>query len=103
MVISLNLVLAGLRLGLKNHQVGEKWIADDCYYKDLLSFKLVVLPIICRYLETAKIKLLRGMIVSIYAKVSIMQFETPTSSLKAITNNLTRAANIYKSLVIIQR
>jgi hypothetical protein len=24
-VISLNLVLAGLRLGLKNHQVGEKW------------------------------------------------------------------------------
>jgi hypothetical protein len=42
------------------------------------------------------------MIVSIYAKVSIMQFETPTSSLKAITNNLTRAANnIYKSLVII--
>jgi hypothetical protein len=31
-VISLNLVLAGLRLGLKNHQVGEKWIADDCFY-----------------------------------------------------------------------
>jgi hypothetical protein len=24
-VISLNLVLAGLRLGLKNRQVGEKW------------------------------------------------------------------------------
>jgi hypothetical protein len=26
-VISLNLVLAGLRLGLKNRQVGEKWVA----------------------------------------------------------------------------
>jgi hypothetical protein len=25
-VISLNLVLAGLRLGLKNRQVGEKWL-----------------------------------------------------------------------------
>jgi hypothetical protein len=25
-VISLNLVLAGLRLGLKNRQVGEKWV-----------------------------------------------------------------------------
>jgi hypothetical protein len=32
-----------------------------------------------------------------------MQFKAPTSSLKAITNNLTRAMNIYKSLVIIQR
>jgi hypothetical protein len=31
-VISLNLVLAGLRLGLKNYQVGEKWVADDCSY-----------------------------------------------------------------------
>jgi hypothetical protein len=31
-VISLNLVLAGLRLGLKNRQVGEKWVADDCSY-----------------------------------------------------------------------
>jgi hypothetical protein len=29
-VISLNLVLAELRLGLKNRQVGEKWVADDC-------------------------------------------------------------------------
>jgi hypothetical protein len=29
-VISLNLVLAGLRLGLKNRQVGEKWVSDDC-------------------------------------------------------------------------
>jgi hypothetical protein len=28
----LNLVLAGLRLGLKNHQVGEKWVFDDCSY-----------------------------------------------------------------------
>jgi hypothetical protein len=31
-VISLNLVLAGLRLGLKNRQVGEKWVSDDCSY-----------------------------------------------------------------------
>jgi hypothetical protein len=31
-VISLNLVLAGLRLGLRNRQVGEKWVADDCSY-----------------------------------------------------------------------
>jgi hypothetical protein len=29
LVISLNLVLAGLRLGLKNRQVGEKWVSDD--------------------------------------------------------------------------
>ncbi|CAC9659595.1 hypothetical protein, partial [uncultured Gammaproteobacteria bacterium] len=32
LVISLNLVLAGLRLGLKNCQVGEKWVSDDCSY-----------------------------------------------------------------------
>jgi hypothetical protein len=25
-------VLAGLRLGLKNRQVGEKWVSDDCSY-----------------------------------------------------------------------
>jgi hypothetical protein len=31
-VISLNLVLAGLRLGLKNRQVGEKWVSDDYSY-----------------------------------------------------------------------
>jgi uncharacterized membrane protein len=31
-VISLNLVLAELRLGLKNLQVGEKWVSDDCSY-----------------------------------------------------------------------
>jgi hypothetical protein len=31
-VISLNLVLARLRLGLKNRQVGEKWASDDCFY-----------------------------------------------------------------------
>ncbi|SHN90632.1 hypothetical protein BCLUESOX_748 [bacterium endosymbiont of Bathymodiolus sp. 5 South] len=31
-MISLNLVLAGLRLGLKNRQVGEKWVFDDCSY-----------------------------------------------------------------------
>jgi hypothetical protein len=29
---SLNLVLVGLRLGLKNRQVGEKWVSDDCSY-----------------------------------------------------------------------
>jgi hypothetical protein len=28
----LNLVLAGLRLGLNNRQVGEKWVSDDCSY-----------------------------------------------------------------------
>ncbi|SHN90260.1 hypothetical protein BCLUESOX_302, partial [bacterium endosymbiont of Bathymodiolus sp. 5 South] len=32
LVISLNLVLAELRLGLKNRQVGEKWVFDDCSY-----------------------------------------------------------------------
>ena len=32
LVISLNLVLAGLRLGLKNRQVGEKWVSDVCSY-----------------------------------------------------------------------
>ncbi|WP_139699701.1 hypothetical protein [bacterium endosymbiont of Bathymodiolus sp. 5 South] len=31
-MISLNLVLAGLRLGLKNLQVGGKWVFDDCSY-----------------------------------------------------------------------
>ncbi|SHA10501.1 hypothetical protein BTHERMOSOX_365 [Bathymodiolus thermophilus thioautotrophic gill symbiont] len=31
-MIFLNLVLAGLRLGLKNYQVGEKWILDDYSY-----------------------------------------------------------------------
>ncbi|SMG62273.1 hypothetical protein BMETH_1031_0 [methanotrophic bacterial endosymbiont of Bathymodiolus sp.] len=31
-MISLNLVLARLRLDLKNHQVGKKWISDDCSY-----------------------------------------------------------------------
>jgi hypothetical protein len=31
-VISLNLVLAGLRLGLKNRQEGKKWASDDCCY-----------------------------------------------------------------------
>jgi hypothetical protein len=41
-VISLNLVLAELRLGLKNCQVGEKWVSDDCSYlcKGLISEKL---------------------------------------------------------------
>jgi hypothetical protein len=32
LVISLNLILAGLRLDLKNRQVGEKWVYDDCSY-----------------------------------------------------------------------
>ncbi|CAB5496922.1 hypothetical protein THERMOS_590 [Bathymodiolus thermophilus thioautotrophic gill symbiont] len=32
MVIFLNLVLAGLRLGLKNYQVGKKWMLDDYLY-----------------------------------------------------------------------
>ncbi|CAC9500505.1 hypothetical protein BPUTSESOX_2225 [uncultured Gammaproteobacteria bacterium] len=31
-MISLNLILAGLRLGLKNRQVGKKWVSDDCSY-----------------------------------------------------------------------
>ncbi|CAC9445272.1 hypothetical protein [uncultured Gammaproteobacteria bacterium] len=31
-MISLNLILAELRLGLKNYQVGEKWVSDDCSY-----------------------------------------------------------------------
>jgi hypothetical protein len=44
-VISLNLVLAGLRLGLKNHQVGEKWIADDCFYLWESSMKTIKLLI----------------------------------------------------------
>jgi hypothetical protein len=49
-VISLNLVLAGLRLGLKNRQVGEKWVSDDCSYlcKDLLliiKFHLLKYPL----------------------------------------------------------
>ncbi|CAB5495942.1 hypothetical protein BTHERMOSOX_1784 [Bathymodiolus thermophilus thioautotrophic gill symbiont] len=36
-MIFLNLVLAGLRLGLKNYQVGEEWMLDDYLYlcKDL--------------------------------------------------------------------
>jgi hypothetical protein len=32
LVIFLKLVLAGLRLGLKNRQMGEKWVSDDCSY-----------------------------------------------------------------------
>jgi hypothetical protein len=44
-VISLNLVLAGLRLGLKNRQVGEKWVSDNfcyifaCFHRKI--FKLI--------------------------------------------------------------
>jgi hypothetical protein len=36
-VISLNFVLAGLRLGLKNRQVGEKWVSDDNITLTLLN------------------------------------------------------------------
>jgi hypothetical protein len=36
-VISLNLVLAELRLGLKNHQVGEKWVSSKLKQKRLLE------------------------------------------------------------------
>jgi len=32
LVIFLNLVLAGLRLDLKNYQVGKKWFFDDYSY-----------------------------------------------------------------------
>jgi hypothetical protein len=32
LVISLKLALAGLRLGLKNRQVGEKWVIKLCTY-----------------------------------------------------------------------
>ncbi|WP_202783923.1 hypothetical protein [Bathymodiolus thermophilus thioautotrophic gill symbiont] len=32
MAISLKIFLAGLRLGLKNPQVGEKWVSDDGFY-----------------------------------------------------------------------
>ncbi|CAC9529119.1 hypothetical protein, partial [uncultured Gammaproteobacteria bacterium] len=43
LVISLNLVLAGLRLGLKNLQVGEKWVYDNYSYlcKGLNLFALM--------------------------------------------------------------
>jgi hypothetical protein len=41
-VISLNLVLAGLRLGLKNRQVGEKWVSDDCFYLCELGVALIM-------------------------------------------------------------
>ncbi|VVH61578.1 hypothetical protein BSPWISOX_2999 [uncultured Gammaproteobacteria bacterium] len=36
---------AGLRLSLKNYQVGEKWVSDDCsyLYKGLLLCNLRLL------------------------------------------------------------
>jgi hypothetical protein len=45
-VISLNLVLAGLRLGLKNRQVGEKWcklsnILDDLVFSGAIKPPLI--------------------------------------------------------------
>ncbi|SHN93042.1 hypothetical protein BCLUESOX_266 [bacterium endosymbiont of Bathymodiolus sp. 5 South] len=54
-MISLNLVLAGLRLGLKNRQVGEKWVSDDCSY-------------LCKGLKLMKSRFL--LIIHIYTKVS---------------------------------
>jgi hypothetical protein len=49
-VISLNLVLAELRLGLKNRQVGEKWVSDDCSY----LYKGLVLDILlCQSIAVA--------------------------------------------------
>jgi hypothetical protein len=41
-VIFLNPALAGLRQGLKNYQVGEKWIFDDYSYlcKGLNLYKI---------------------------------------------------------------
>jgi hypothetical protein len=36
--MSLNLVLVGLRLGLKNRQVGEKWVADDYSYLSVYKY-----------------------------------------------------------------
>ncbi|SSC08512.1 hypothetical protein [bacterium endosymbiont of Bathymodiolus sp. 5 South] len=50
-MISLNLILAGLRLGLKNRQVGEKWVSDDCSY-------------LCKGLRSTK-KLLSGQILAL--------------------------------------
>ncbi|VVM17825.1 hypothetical protein BSPWISOXPB_10572 [uncultured Gammaproteobacteria bacterium] len=50
-MISLNLVLAGLRLGLKNRQVGEKWVSDDCSY---LCKGLIVLKNINKQKKTLK-------------------------------------------------
>ncbi|SSC07332.1 hypothetical protein [bacterium endosymbiont of Bathymodiolus sp. 5 South] len=42
-MIFLKLVLAGLRLGLKNRQMGEKWVSDDCSYlcKGLFLFSFI--------------------------------------------------------------
>jgi hypothetical protein len=45
-MISLNLALAGLRLGLNNRQVGEKWVSDDCSYlcKGLKQKIKIIIP-----------------------------------------------------------
>ncbi|SMN13540.1 hypothetical protein BHECKSOX2_603 [Bathymodiolus heckerae thiotrophic gill symbiont] len=45
-MILLNLVLAGLRLGLKNRQAGEKWIFDDYSYLCKGLFELMRLKIL---------------------------------------------------------
>ncbi|CAC9449454.1 hypothetical protein BSPLISOX_2702 [uncultured Gammaproteobacteria bacterium] len=47
-MISLNLVLAGLRLGLKNRQVGEKWVSDDCSYLCKGLFRYNFFPVCCK-------------------------------------------------------
>jgi hypothetical protein len=35
--------LAELRLGLKNRQVGEKWVSDDCSYLCKSLFKIEII------------------------------------------------------------
>ncbi|SFV87153.1 hypothetical protein MNB_SUP05-SYMBIONT-4-1199 [hydrothermal vent metagenome] len=47
MAIFLNPVLTGLRQGLKNHQVDEKWILDDYSYlcKGLIRYVVKKAPI----------------------------------------------------------
>ncbi|CAB5497115.1 hypothetical protein THERMOT_638 [Bathymodiolus thermophilus thioautotrophic gill symbiont] len=58
LVIFLNLVLAGLRLGLKNYQVGEKWILDDYLYLCKGLNILIVCGFCIIYEQSLKIHLL---------------------------------------------
>jgi hypothetical protein len=70
-VISLNLVLAGIRLGLNNRQVGEKWVSDDCSYlcKGLKQkIKIIIPNLDQRNHPLGKNWIL--LIIPIYAKVS---------------------------------
>jgi hypothetical protein len=87
-VISLNLILAALRLGLKNRQVGEKWVSDDCSYlcKGLLGitfFQLVVNKMIISYnlisLSAARIRFKE---ITNWAKIG---FKTFLQRLKALS------------------